>query len=52
MNYLQLPMYSSRMQKIEFLFCVKRGLNLGGYEIYWRKAFKFANFFMNETLKY
>ena len=51
MNYLQLPMSSPTMQKIGFLFCVKRGVKLGGNEIYRKKAFKFANSFMNETLK-
>ena len=51
MNYLQLPMSSPTMQKIGFLFCVKRGVNLGGNEIYRKRAFKFANSFMNETLK-
>ena len=51
MNYLSLPMSSPIMQKIGFLFCVKRGVNLGGNKIYRKKAFEFANYFMNETLK-
>lgn len=50
MNYLSLPMSSPIMQKIGFLFCVKRGVNLGGNEIYRNEAFKFANSFMKETL--
>ena len=51
MNYLSLPMSSPIMQKIGFLFCVKRGVNLGGNKIYREKAFEFASYFMNETLK-
>ncbi len=50
MNYLSLPMSSPIMQKIGFLFCVKRGVNLGGNKIYREEAFKFANSFMKETL--
>ena len=30
MNYLQLPMSSPLMQKIGFLFCVERGVDIGG----------------------
>ena len=30
MNYLKLPMDSPLMQKIGFLFCVQRGVNIGG----------------------
>jgi hypothetical protein len=44
-------MSSPIMQKIGFLFCVKRGVNLGGNKIYRKKAFEFASYFMNETLK-
>ena len=50
MNYLSLPMSSPIMQKIGFLFCVKRGVDLGGNETYRNEAFKFANSFMKETL--
>jgi hypothetical protein len=50
MNYLSLPMSSPIMQKIGFLFCVKRGVDLGGNETYRNEAFKFANSFMRETL--
>ena len=50
MSYLSLPMSSPIMQKIGFLFCVKRGVDLGGNETYRNEAFKFANSFMKETL--
>ena len=50
MNYLSLPMSSPIMQKIGFLFCVNRGVDLGGNETYRNEAFKFANSFMKETL--
>ena len=30
MNFLSLPMSSPLMQKFGFLFCVKRGVNIGG----------------------
>ena len=51
MNYLSLPMSSPFMQKIGFLFCVKRGVTLGGNSQARKMAFKFAKDFMKETLK-
>ena len=51
MNYLSLPMSSPFMQKIGFLFCVEKGVTLGGNPVAREKAFKFALDFMEETLK-
>ena len=51
MNYLHLPMSSPIMQKIGFLFCVKRGVNLGGNAVYREESFKFAKSFMEKTLR-
>ena len=51
MNYLSFPMSSPFMQKIGFLFCVEKGVTLGGNQDARRKAFKFAEDFMEKTLK-
>jgi dienelactone hydrolase len=51
MNYLSLPMSSPFMQKIGFLFCVNRGVTLGGNPQARKMAFKFAKDFMKKTLK-
>ena len=51
MNYLSLPMSSPLMQKLGFLFCVERGVNLGGTPLTRNQAFTFAKSFMIETLK-
>ena len=51
MNYLNLPMSSPIMQKIGFLFCVDRGVNLGGNPDSRKKAFLFSRSFMLETKK-
>ena len=51
MNYLSLPMSSPLMQKLGFLFCVERGVNLGGNPLTRNQAFTFAKSFMIETLK-
>ena len=50
MNYLSLPMSSPIMQKIGFLFCVERGVNLGGNPESRELAFRFAKSFMLKTL--
>ena len=50
MNYLNLPMSSPIMQKIGFLFCVERGVNLGGNPKSREKAFAFSKSFMIRTL--
>ena len=51
MNYLNFPMSSPIMQKIGFLFCVDRGVNLGGNPESREKAFLFSRSFMLETKK-
>ena len=50
MNYLHLPMSSPIMQKIGFLFCVERGVNLGGNQEARKNAFEFSKDFMKKTL--
>ena len=50
MNYLNLTMSSPLMQKIGFLFCVERGVNLGGNPKSREKAFAFSKSFMMRTL--
>ena len=50
MNYLNLPMSSPLMQRIGFLFCVERGVNLGGNPVSRKKAFTFSKSFMKRTL--
>lgn len=51
MNYLFLPMSSPLLQKLGFLFCVERGVNIGGNPEARIKAFEFAKTFMNDNLK-
>ena len=50
MNYLHLPMSSPIKQKVGFLFCVERGVNLGGNPESRKKAFQFSKYFMKKTL--
>ena len=50
MDYLHLPMSSPIMQKIGFLFCVDRGVNLGGNPESRKRAFEFSKYFMKKTL--
>ena len=51
MNYLNFPMSSPIMQKIGFMFCVERGVTLGGNSISREKALSFSRSFMLETLR-
>ena len=51
MNYLNLPMSSPIMQKIGFMFCTERGVNLGGNPESREKAFLFSRSFMLKTKK-
>ena len=51
MNYLKLPMSSPVMQKLGFLFCVKRGVHIGGNPIAREQAIKSARAFMRAQLK-
>lgn len=50
MNYLRLPMSSPLMQKIGFLFCVERGVDIGGNPSARAKSMPFAVGFMEQTL--
>ena len=50
MNFLSLPMSSPLMQKFGFLFCVERGVNIGGNPEARKKSFEFASAFMSKTL--
>ena len=50
MNYLNIPMTNPFLQKIGFLFCVERGVTIGGNKAARKKSFKFAEDFMIKTL--
>ena len=50
MNYLQLPMSNSWLQKLGFLFCVERGVTIGGNPEARKKSFPFAAAFMETHL--
>jgi len=50
MNYLNIPMSNSFLQKIGFLFCTTRGVTIGGNEIARNNAFNFAKDFMIRTI--
>ena len=50
MNYLNIPMSNSFLQKLGFMFCVSRGVNYGGNPVSREKSFAFAKKFMRETL--
>lgn len=50
MNYLRLPMSNPMLQKIGFLFCVDRGVNVGGNLGARKKSLAFAKKFMNSQL--
>ena len=51
MNYLNIPMSNPFLQKLGFLFCVDRGVTIGGNKDARLKSFVFANDFMIRTLK-
>ncbi len=51
MNYLNIPMSNPFLQKLGFLFCVDRGVTIGGNKDARLKSFEFANDFMIKTLK-
>jgi len=50
MNYLGLPMSNPILQKIGFLFCVERGVNIGGNSEARQKSLTFAKNFMKLSL--
>lgn len=51
MNYLHLPMSSPWLQKLGFLFCVKRGVSIGGNPSARSQSLPFALAFMQQTLQ-
>ena len=50
MNYLRIPMSNSILQKVGFLFCVEKGVNIGSNKDARKKSLAFAKDFMNNTL--
>ncbi len=50
MNYLQLPMSNPILQKLGLLFCVERGVDLGGNPEARTQAMAFSKSFMKKTL--
>tara|TARA_B100001175_G_scaffold281650_1_gene260173 strand:+ start:300 stop:1268 length:969 start_codon:yes stop_codon:yes gene_type:complete len=50
MNYLGLPMSNPTLQKIGFLFCVERGVSIGGNSEARKKSLIFAKSFMKRFL--
>jgi len=50
MNYLNIPMSNALLQKLGFLFCVTKGVSVGGNPIAREKSFVFANDFIIKTL--
>ena len=50
MNYLRIPMSNSILQKVGFLFCVEKGVNVGGNLDARKKSLAFAKDFMNNKL--
>ena len=50
MNYLRIPMSNSILQKVGFLFCVDKGVHVGGNKDARKKSLAFAKDFMNNTL--
>ena len=50
MNYLQLPMSNGWMQKLGFLFCVERGVDIGGNPTAREQSMAFAASFMQQHL--
>ena len=52
MNYLNIPMSNSFLQKIGFMFCVSRGVDFGGNPTSRKKSFIFSKEFMRRTLLY
>ena len=50
MNYLNIPMSNSFLQKIGFAFCVSRGVDYGGNMLARKESFEFARKFMEKNL--
>ena len=50
MNYINIPMSNPFLQKLGLVFCVSRGVNIGGNPSSRKLSFKFAKDFMNKTI--
>jgi len=50
MNYLRIPMSNPILQKVGLLFCVERGVDIGGNPEARKKALAFAKNFMKRVL--
>jgi len=50
MNYINIPMSNPFLQKLGLVFCVSRGVNIGGNSSSRKLSFKFAKDFMNKTI--
>lgn len=51
MNYLPIAMSNPLLQKLGFLFCVERGVDIGGHPEARKNSFRFAAEFMTQHLK-
>ena len=52
MNYLNIPMSNSVLQKVGFMFCASKGVTIGGNSAARTQSFIFAKKFMLDTLIY
>lgn len=50
MNYLNIPMSNAFLQKLGFMFCVERGVDVGGNPDARKKSFEFSREFMKKNL--
>ena len=50
MNYINVPMSNPFLQKLGLVFCVSRGVNIGGNASSRKLSFKFAKDFMKKTI--
>ena len=50
MNYINVPMSNPFLQKLGLVFCVSRGVNIGGNPSSRKLSFKFAKDFMKKTI--
>ncbi len=51
MNYLKIPMSNPSLQKLGFMFCVEKGVHIGGNPQARKKSFAFAQAFMQKHLQ-
>ncbi len=50
MNYLNIPMSNAFLQKLGFMFCVERGVDVGGNPDARKNSFEFSKEFMKKNL--